>query len=302
MTSIVRFLSRLPKIQLPAPVQRELRTLVAAAEIFGRISASQLAAAFSYYAFFSIFPFIALLLWLGSLFFRPEEVVRTINEYFPMGGDASDLVWRGVDALEKAHGTLNVAFIGVFLWASLKFFQSLVHGVNHAWCEDHLPWWQLPLKNLVMVLTVASALILGVLAPLLLQVARNVVLAMQDYIEQYFPHFNVVGVLPIVDWARLILASVVLFYAITVLYLLAPRVRVKFHQVWLAALVVSVLVQIMQVFFVNYLPHFVRYNVIYGAMGGVMFLLLWIYLTGVVILGGACWCAAAAKQDQGNPK
>jgi uncharacterized BrkB/YihY/UPF0761 family membrane protein len=41
----------------------------------------------------------------------------------------------------------------------------------------------------------------------------------------------------------------------------------------------------------------VRYNVIYGAMGGVMFLLLWIYLTGVLILGGACWCAAASRHE-----
>jgi YihY family inner membrane protein len=283
-------------IALPPWVRRQGKILLDTVDRFGRISASQLAAAFSYYAFFSIFPFIALLLWIGSLFFSPAQVTETINEYFPMGGDASDLVWHGVDSLEKAHGTLNIVFIGIFLWASLKFFQSLVHGVNHAWCEDHLPWWQVPLKNLVMVLTVASALILGVLAPLMLQVARNMLISMQDFFDMHFPDFDIMGLLPIVDLARLVLASVVLFYAITVLYLLAPRMRVRFRQVWLASLVVSILVQVMQVLFVNYLPQFVRYNVIYGTVGGVMFLLLWIYLTGVVILAGACWCAAAAHQ------
>lgn len=285
------------KIHLPPWVQTHLEILFDTMERFGRISASQLAAAFSYYAFFSIFPFIALLLWIGSLFFSPSQVTETINEYFPMGGDTSELVWRGVESLEKAHGTLNLAFIGVFLWASLKFFQSLVHGVNNAWCEEHLPWWQLPLKNLIMVLTVASALILGVLAPLLLQIGRNILIAAQDLLKLHFPEFDLSGVLPFMEWARLILASSVLFYAISVLYLLAPRMRVKFRQVWLAALVVSILLQIMQVFFVNYLPQFVRYNAIYGTMGGVMFLLLWIYLTGVVILAGACWCASAAQHS-----
>jgi YihY family inner membrane protein len=288
------------KLRVPQWLRKQVRVLLGTLDNFSRISASQLAAAFSYYAFFSIFPFIALLLWIGALFFSPEQVTETINEYFPVGGDTSDLVWHGVHALQKAHGTLNIAFAGVFLWASLKFFQSLVHGVNHAWCDEHLPWWQLPLKNFIMVLTVASALILGVLAPLLLQISRNVLVAAQDFFHIHFTEFDLPGLLPVVEWVRLLLASVVLFYAISVLYMLAPRVRVRFRQVWLAALVVSVLVQVMQVFFVNYLPQFVRYNVIYGAMGGVMFLLLWIYLTGIVILSGACWCAAAAKLNAGG--
>lgn len=263
-----------------------------------RVGVSQLAASFSYYAFFSIFPFLALLLWVGALFFQPDEVVRALREYFPMQGEVSQLVWEGVRSLQAAHGTLNFAFGLVFLWASLRFFQMLVHGVSLAWSEEQLPWWQLPLKNLVMVLTVASALVLGVIAPLLLQVARNTAVALQEHLHLHFPDFNLEGILPLVDLMRLLLASVVLFYALSVLYVLAPGRRVYFRWVWRQALVVALLLQALQWVFVNYLPTFLRYNAIYGTMGGVMFLLLWIYLTGFLILLGGCWCAAAAAERE----
>lgn len=270
-----------------------------AGEIFIRISAYELAAAFGYYAFFSIFPFLAMLLWAGSLFFNPDTVAQTVKEYFPMSGNVSQLVWEGVHALQSTHGTVNIAFILVFLWASLRFFQILVHGVNLAWCEGDLPWWQLPLKNLIMVLTVVSALLLGIVAPMLLQVVRNIVLSMQenmqDILDIHFPDWDIWPFLDLIDWTRFLLASTVLFYAFSVLYMLAPSVRVHFRKVWLQALAVSFLLQGMQVLFVNYLPMFLKYNAIYGTMGGVMFLLMWIYLSGLVILAGACWCSARER-------
>ena len=46
-----------------------------------------------------------------------------------------------------------------------------------------------------------------------------------------------------------------------------------------------------QIAFVNYLPHFVNYG-IYGAVGGMMLLLLWVYFSGIIIILGACLCAA----------
>ncbi len=75
------------------------------------------------------------------------------------------------------------------------------------------------------------------------------------------------------------------------LYKFAPRRRVLFRQVWLPALIVTIALMICQITFVNYLPHFVNYG-IYGAVGGLMLLLLWVYFSGIIIILGACLCAA----------
>lgn len=47
--------------------------------------------------------------------------------------------------------------------------------------------------------------------------------------------------------------------------------------------------------FVIYLKDFARLNAVYGALGGIMALLLWIYLSGCVSIFGACLCAAQAE-------
>ena len=86
-------------------------------------------------------------------------------------------------------------------------------------------------------------------------------------------------------------ARVLLFYSFCMLYKFAPRRRVLFRQVWLPALIVTFALMMCQIAFVNYLPHFVNYG-IYGAVGGMMLLLLWVYFSGIIIILGACLCAA----------
>lgn len=282
-------LSGFAEKRTPARLLRFWRT-------FSGIRASMLAASFAYYAFFSIFPLVALLLWVGSLFFNPAEVAKVMKEFFAVGGQEGQLVWEGVRALQSAHGSLNLVFGGVFLWASMRFFNVLVHGVNLAWHAEDLPWWQLTLKNAVMVLTVFSALLVGIIAPLLLQIARNTVSSLLELMQIHFPQIEWGSYLHLADLARFGLASVCLFYAFSVLYMLAPRRNVRFREVWFPALLVSILLQVGQVLFVNYLPLFLRYNAIYGAMGGVMFLLMAIYAAGLVVLAGACLCASREER------
>jgi Ca2+-transporting ATPase len=46
---------------------------------------------------------------------------------------------------------------------------------------------------------------------------------------------------------------------------------------------------------VIYLKNFATLNAVYGAFGGTMALLLWIYLSGCIIIFGACLCAARTE-------
>jgi uncharacterized BrkB/YihY/UPF0761 family membrane protein len=45
---------------------------------------------------------------------------------------------------------------------------------------------------------------------------------------------------------------------------------------------------------VHIVPKLVNYGAIYGTMGSMMFLLLWVYMAGVIIILGGCLCAAMA--------
>lgn len=261
---------------------------------FLEIDGEQRAASFAYYALFALFPLFALFLTVGSAILGSQSVIHAAE---PLGIPQQALVWKMAEALEQSRGSVSVVSFIILLWSSMQFFHALVRGVNRAWHTIEIPWWQLPLKNLMMMLVLASALLIGLITPALMQAARNLLMAFgavfENYLKAELPGPEAINM--VFNWGRYALGSAVLFYAFAMLYMLAPRRRVRFRQVWLASLLVSVTLQLCQNAFVNYLPRFVNYNAIYGTVGVMMLLLLWVYLSGVVIILGACFCAAQAK-------
>ena len=262
--------------------------------IYSRIAGGENAAAFAYYALFSLVPLVALLLTLGSYVFPADGVLSTIQRFVPLGGDQQDLLWSMVRGLEKARGSVSIVSILILTWASLRFFHSLVLSINHAWGTRRIPWWQMPVKNLLMILAMAGALLIGTIVPAILQSVARILHSLEALINDHFPMLNVDRILAVVDLSRYIGGTLVLFYCFAVLFMLAPRHRIRFVQIWIPALLVAVLLQVGQACFVNIVPKLVNYSAIYGAMGSMMFLLLWVYVAGVIIIAGGCLCAALA--------
>lgn len=274
------------------PSPRWKRIALETFNLMGRSGISQNSAAFAYYALFAIFPFMALIVSVGSWFFEPQQVQETLRDFLPAGAGEQQLIAEGVRALQSAHSGVNAAFLLVFLWAGARFFQALVHGVNLAWHTEPLPWWQLPLKNLAMVLAVLVGAMFGVLVPIIMQVLQAGLLAFEEEVHRYFPELHFASYFQWISLFRFLLGFLFIFYAISVLYLLAPRRRITFRQIWLAAYLVTLLLQVGQNVFVTLVPRFIHYNAIYGTVGSLMFLLMWIYISGMLILFGACLAAA----------
>jgi Ca2+-transporting ATPase len=93
-----------------------------------------------------------------------------------------------------------------------------------------------------------------------------------------------------------ILPSAVLFYGLSMFYKLAPRRRTTFREVWLAALGVALLLRLLQYLFLLYAQNVAHFNAVYGAFGSVIAVLMWVYLSGSVIILGGCFCASQAEE------
>lgn len=278
---------------------RSLRVAKKTFDIFLDIDAEQRSASFAYYALFSLVPLIALMLTLGSMFFSPDVVHRTVEEFVPIGSAQQEVLWSMVTDLQSARGSVSIISILILSWTSLRFFQALVRAVNRAWHTIEIPWWQMPLKNLAMVAVIGGGLVLGVLVPAIIQTVIQVITAVETVVVDYIPMFNQQpDWVPIVNASRYLVAGGILFYTFAMLYMLAPRRKILFRQVWLPALAVTVILQGVQIAFVNYLPRIVNYNVVYGSVGGLMLLLLWVYAIGMIIILGACFSAALERVDE----
>jgi len=257
-------------------------------KLYGEVEVSVRAGSFAYYALFSIFPLLALMLTVGSLFFSEQEITQTLLEVAPPGGQVKEIIQSTFDQFRRARPSVSIVSILVFLWASLRFFQSLVRAVNRAWHSEALPWWHVPLKNLAMVGVMASALVLGMFAPAVIQGVQRFSI---DHLPDQVEHLIHLAL----HIARLGLGSVVLFYAFTMLYMVSPRKRVAFKDVWIASLSVTILLQLLQMAFVGLVPKLVNYSAIYGTVGTLMLLMMWLYISGTIVILGACLSVALKR-------
>jgi len=115
--------------------------------------------------------------------------------------------------------------------------------------------------------------------------------------EHNVARFNVMEV--VTRLSQLILPSFILFYGLLMFYKYAPRRKTTFKEVWFAALVAALGLQVVSKGIVVYADNFARFNKLYGALGSVVAVLMWIYFSGSVII--FCGCLSAAQAQAGEP-
>lgn len=263
---------------------------------YDEIDGEQRAASFAYYAFFSLFPLLVLLVTVvgGSLLKNQEQATETVTElleqYIPLSPQDQIVIITTLEGVVAGRGSAGLIAVLTLAWSSLRFFQALVRGVNRAWGTKEYSWWQLPLKNLSMVALLASGMVLGGIVPTVLGVVRSVFPTQMLFIPYLFT-LALRGV-----------PFLIMFYILLLFYKYAPRVPVSFREIWPYALTITLLLKIVQFLFSFYIENFGNFNAIYGVFAGVMVLLLWIYLSGSLLIFGGCLCAIGREiRDESSP-
>ncbi|MDB6150906.1 MAG: Ribonuclease [Chthoniobacter sp.] len=259
---------------------------------FDETDGEQRAASFAYYAFFALFPLVILLITVFTTFLGSEDVAMmritaTVGEFLPIDEESSKQVIRTIQGVVKSRGKAGLIAFAVLAWSALRFFQALVRGVNRAWGTKEYSWWRLPIKNLFMTGILASALLLGIFFP-----------AVLNQIEYYYwEHSWQFGldfqwVKDLFRVLQFLVAPLVLFYGFVMFYKYAPRRSTTFSEVWASALFVTIGLELLKRAFILYTGNIGNFNALYGTLGSVVALLMWIYLSGSLIILGGCLCAA----------
>lgn len=254
---------------------------------FGEIDGEQRAAAFGYYALLSVFPLILLFVTIGSYFVErqtvTEAIVRFLNHYIPVAQEEENLVVKNIGGVLQARGEVSIVALGVLAWSALKFLKVLIRAANRAWDSRIYTWWQLPLKCFSLLGIVAGAALLGTLAP-----------AGARLVEHWLPAvFGNVAVA--INLLIAFIPTAILFCGFSMLYRLAPSRRTRFSEVWLAALAATGLFRLAEMEFVWYARNLAHWNALYGALGGMIGFLMWVYVSGWIFVLGVCFCAAQAE-------
>ena len=260
------------------------------------------AASFAYHAFVAIFPLLLLFVSMVSLLpykeTSPEAIITWLKDFKPLSESslsigAQSAIVDTIEAVLNSRKQAGIVALILLAYSGQQIFQILVRGVNAAWGFAQSPWWHLPLKNLFMIVIVAAPLVFGIVLPVILTAVQKVLLAVTE-----MTHFSV-NVSPILDLLTrvntLLAPTLLLGYALYMIYKLAPSEPVYFKNIWLSTAVVTILLQVFQFGFFWFVENFGRYNAVYGTLSAIVVLLLWLFMSGNLIILGASLCAAHAE-------
>jgi membrane protein len=240
-----------------------------------------LAAQLAYYFFLSLFPALLFLISLASFFPVTnliDEVVKYLGRVAP-----PDVIAFLLDQIRKISesddsGILTFAFIFT-IWSSSNALVSVISTLNSAYdVQESRPWWKTRL--IALALTVGLALFI--------LVSFALIIAGPQLAEAAAESFGF-GRVFVRTWAILqwpvVFALVVT--GIGIIYYYAPDALQEWVWITPGAVFATVLWILISLGFKLYLANWGNYNETYGALAGVIILLLWFYLSGLAILVGA---------------
>jgi membrane protein len=235
----------------------------------------------AFFGFLSIFPALIALLSLYGLVATPETVARQVEDLSAQLPDAAaEIIEEQLNAIVANSGgalTLGlVVSILAALWSASGGVGNLITAINLAYDEVET-------RNFVKLKLMSLGLVLGSIVFVLVTFGLvAVVPAVLDALP-----LGVVGTI-LAQVIRWVLLLAVFAGALAVLYRVAPdRDAPRLRWVSLGAVVVTVVWAVVSVGFSLYVDNFGSYDKTYGAIAGVIVLMLWLYLTCYLVLLGA---------------
>jgi Ca2+-transporting ATPase len=274
----------------PGRLGQEIRRVWAilgfAVKTFARIDGGQWAGAFAFNVFFSLFPLMILLVTIASYFIEPataeKQVIAYMERYVPISGEMHRHIVDTIAGVINSRGQASAVALLILVWVALQCFTTLICATNRAWGPAASNWWRLPLKSLALFGITGGTVLVGMTAPVLMRMTKGWMFTDNLRIGGY-------------SMGSFFIPLVAVFFGLSLFYKLAPRQPTRFAGVWAPALCATILLQCCESLFEIYMKDFATLNAVYGAFGGIMALLLWIYVSGCIFIFGACLCAGQAE-------
>ncbi len=250
-----------------------------------------IAAGVAFYGMLSLFPALAALVTLLSLISDPVVVIAQLEEmrgllpddvYVIMNQQIVSLVTTSSETLGWA-GAISVL---AALWSARAGVGAMMIGLNSVY---HQPNRNMA-KHYFRALTLTFGLVMVGIIALVTVVIAPIVLA--------FIPLGIFGVI-VADLIRWTIAITVLLAGIGVLYRFGPNHSTgKANWLTVGAVFAVASWAVVSIGFSYYVANFGNYNQVYGSIGAVIAMLVWLWISSFLVLMGASWNAQVEMRLQ----
>lgn len=234
-----------------------------------------LGAAQAYYYLLSIVPLLILLLSiLPYLNLDAETAIQAMSNVLP--SDTMEVFRENIIAVVErpSGGLLTVGILGT-LWSASNGVNAFIQSANLTYNVEETRSF-IKVRLLSIVLTIG--MIIAIVVALVLPVFGQLIIDMINMPSQTAVLFQVLR------WA---ISIAVIGAVLIALYHFAPNKNIPFKHILPGAVITAVLWQLISLAFSFYVSNFGNYSATYGSLGGIIILMLWFYLTGIILMIGA---------------
>ncbi|GAM14055.1 YihY/virulence factor BrkB family protein [Mesobacillus selenatarsenatis] len=241
--------------------------------------ATGLAAQQAYYYMLALFPLLILLIAIVPyLNIDPQKAINVVNQLLP--SQSAELLRDNVVKLvsERNGGLLTFGIIGT-IWSASNGMNAFIKAMNIAFdVKETRSFIKARLLSIMLTLGLILAFVVALLLPVFGSVILDTVQSIIKIPEPFDIVFNIV---------RWLVAIIVMAAVLAGLYRVAPNKHYPFKHVIPGAIFATVVWQLISLGFSFYVSNFGNYSATYGSIGGVIVLMLWLFLTGLaLVLGG----------------
>lgn len=242
------------------------------------------AAALTYYGLLALFPALIALFSLIGIFGNAQGTVDTLTEIITeLGPESAAETFEGpIESIATSPATASFAFVlglAAALWSASGYVGAFSRASNVIYeTREGRPFWKL--RPLQIAVTLAMIVMMALLAVGLV-LTGPVVSAVAGPVGIGDTAVDIWGI------AKWPVMALVFMTMVSVLYYASPNAKLRgFKWVTPGSIVAIVVWVIASALFAVYVANFGSYDKTYGTLGGLIVLLIWLWITNLAILFG----------------
>ncbi|MCK1994021.1 YihY/virulence factor BrkB family protein [Peribacillus muralis] len=248
-----------------------------------------LAAQLSYFFLLSLFPLLIFLFTLlAYLPFSQEDILNSVRTYAP--ADSMKIIEANLADVMEANGTLlSFSIIGT-IWSASNGMNAIIKAFNHAYgVKESRTFFISRGMSILLTLAMIFVFIVVLLLPVFGKQIGLLLFAEIGQSDEFLAIWNQLR------WA---VSTCVFLIVFTSLYWIAPNIKLKCLTVLPGAIFATAGWCLVSFLFSFYVDKFANYSATYGSLGGIIVLMVWFYLSGlIIILGGEINALLSEKKN-----
>ncbi|RIW32304.1 YihY/virulence factor BrkB family protein [Bacillus salacetis] len=253
-----------------------------------------LAAQLAYFFLLSLFPLLIFMVTLlPYLPFTQEDILNVISDFAP--GETMQMIQSTINEVMSNRNTGLLSFsIIATIWSASNGMNAIVKSLNDAYeVEETRSFIVIRLMSILLTIAMIFVFIVALLLPVFGKQIGLFLFSQFGFSDQFLTIWGAVR------WA---ISPIILFIVFVGLYFIAPSKKIKCLSAVPGAVFAALGWVGASLAFSFYVSNFGNYSATYGSIGGIIVLMIWFYLTGIIIMIGGHINAIMNVKNTGDCK